>query len=41
MGVERVVPEEFYVSGKNLHCPDFVKDISLNAKDEKEEGKEG
>lgn len=32
--------KKFSVSGKNMRCPDFVKDVTVKDKTEKEEKKE-
>jgi hypothetical protein len=33
--------KKFSISGKQIRCPDFVKDVSIKEKPEKEEKKEG
>lgn len=33
--------KKFSVSGKNVRCPDFVRDVSVKKKSEAEEEKEG
>jgi hypothetical protein len=32
--------KKFFLSGKNVRCPDFVKDITLKEKTQREEKKE-
>lgn len=32
--------KKFSISGKNIHCPDFVKDISIKEKSGEEKEKE-
>lgn len=38
--LEGNLPEEFSLSGKNVRCPDFVKDITLGERTQQEEKKE-
>jgi hypothetical protein len=33
--------KKFSISGKDIHCPDFVRDITIREKTEDEKDKEG